>query len=74
MKMGLDQKSFLRLIGVSPSRLSDYISGKCEPILKVARETGRKLNGGSHSWIYEEKPKDTSKRNSESTRNKERIF
>ena len=32
------------LIGVSPSRLSDYISGKCEPTLKVAREISRKLS------------------------------
>ena len=29
---------------ISPSRLSDYISGKCEPTLKVAREISRKLN------------------------------
>ena len=41
-EMGLNQKS--KLIGVSPSRLSDYISGKCEPTLKVAREINRKLN------------------------------
>ena len=33
-EMGLNQKS----------RLSDYISGKCEPTLKVAREISRKLN------------------------------
>ena len=31
-------------LGVSPSRLSDYISGKCEPTLKVAREISKKLN------------------------------
>ena len=43
-EMGLNQKSLSTLIGVSPSRLSDYISGKCEPILKVAREISRKLN------------------------------
>lgn len=30
--------------------------------------------GGCHSWIYEEKPKDTAKRNCESTRNKKRIL
>lgn len=33
-----------KLIGVSPSRFSDYISGKCEPTLKVARKISRKLN------------------------------
>lgn len=43
-EMGLDQKSLAKLIGVSPSRLSDYVSGKCEPTLKVAREISRKLN------------------------------
>lgn len=43
-EMGLTQKSLSQLIGVSPSRLSDYISGKCEPTLKVAREISRQLN------------------------------
>ena len=43
-EMGLNQKTLSGLIGVSPSRLSDYISGKCEPTLKVAREISRKLN------------------------------
>lgn len=43
-EMGLNQKSLSKLIGVSPSRLSDYISGKCEPTLKVAREISKKLN------------------------------
>lgn len=43
-EMGLNQKALAKLIGVSPSRLSDYISGKCEPTLKVAREISRKLN------------------------------
>ena len=43
-EMGLNQKSLSKLIGVSPSRLSDCISGKCEPTLKVAREINRKLN------------------------------
>lgn len=43
-EMGLTQKALSALIGVSPSRLSDYVSGKCEPTLKVAREMSRKLN------------------------------
>lgn len=43
-EMGLNQKALAELIGVSPSRLSDYISGKCEPTLKVAREISQKLN------------------------------
>ena len=43
-EMGLNQKSLAKLIGVSPSRLSDYLSGKCEPTLKIAREISQKLN------------------------------
>ena len=43
-EMGLNQKAFAKLIGVSSSRLSDYISGKCEPTLKVARTISQKLN------------------------------
>ena len=43
-EMGLTQKALSALIGVSPSRLSDYVSGKCEPTLKVARGMSRKLN------------------------------
>ncbi|MBD9167001.1 MAG: helix-turn-helix domain-containing protein [Parabacteroides johnsonii] len=43
-EMGLTQKALSALIGVSPSRLSDYVSGKCEPTLRVAREMSRKLN------------------------------
>lgn len=41
---GLTQRSLAELIGVSPSRLSDYMSGKCEPTLKIAREICRKLD------------------------------
>lgn len=43
-EMGLNQKALAKLIGVSSSRLSDYISGKCEPTLKVARTISQKLN------------------------------
>lgn len=43
-EMGMNQRTLAQLIGVSPSRLSDYISGKCEPTLKVAREISRKLD------------------------------
>jgi HTH-type transcriptional regulator/antitoxin HigA len=32
------------LIGVSPSRVSEYLSGKAEPTLTAAREISRKLN------------------------------
>lgn len=43
-EMGLSQESLAKLIGVSPSRICDYLSGKCEPTMKVGRELSRKLN------------------------------
>jgi HTH-type transcriptional regulator/antitoxin HigA len=43
-ELRLTQRSLAELIGVSPSRLSDYMSGKCEPTLKIAREICRKLD------------------------------
>lgn len=43
-EMGLTQTKLSELLNVSPSRVSEYLSGKCEPTLKVAREISRKLN------------------------------
>jgi len=43
-EMGLIQTKLSEILNVSPSRVSEYISGKCEPTLKVAREISRKLN------------------------------
>ncbi len=43
-EMGLTQTSLAKLIGVSPSRISEYISGKKEPTLKQARVISQKLN------------------------------
>lgn len=43
-EMGLTQASLAKLIGVSPSRISDYLSGKSEPTMKVGREISRRLN------------------------------
>lgn len=34
---GLTQKQLAAEIGVSPSRISDYISGRAEPTLRIAR-------------------------------------
>lgn len=34
---GMTQKQLASEIGVSPSRVSDYISGRAEPTLKIAR-------------------------------------
>lgn len=43
-EMGLNQAKLSELLGISPSRVSDYLTGRCEPTLKVAREISRKLN------------------------------
>ena len=34
---GITQRELAKEIGVSPSRISDYVSGRAEPTLKVAR-------------------------------------
>lgn len=36
-EMNLTQKALAALLGVSPSRVSEYLTGKSEPTLKVAR-------------------------------------
>lgn len=43
-EMGLTQKALAEVIGVSTSRINDYITGKCEPTLKIARVMKQKLN------------------------------
>ena len=43
-EMGLSQYKLAELIGVSPSRVSKYLTGKSEPTLKVGREICRKLD------------------------------
>lgn len=43
-EMGLSQAALARKIGVSPSRVCDYLSGKCEPTLKVGRRISKELN------------------------------
>ena len=35
-EMGISQKGLAELLGVSPSRISEYLNGKSEPTLKVA--------------------------------------
>ena len=51
-EMGLNQTKLSELLGVSTSRVSDYLTGRCEPTLKVAREISRKLNidGGENKF------------------------
>lgn len=41
---GITQKQLAELLGVSPSRISEYMTGKAEPTLKVARLLHRKLD------------------------------
>jgi HTH-type transcriptional regulator/antitoxin HigA len=43
-EMGITQKSLAKLLNISPSRVSDFMSGKSEPTLKTAREISSKLN------------------------------
>lgn len=40
----MTQRELAALIGVSPSRISDYVSGRSEPTLKVARSLCHALN------------------------------
>lgn len=40
----LNQKGLSELIGVSTSRVSEYLTGKSDPTLKVAREISKKLD------------------------------
>ena len=42
-EMGITQSKLASIIGVSQSRLSEYLTGKSEPTLKVGREMCRKL-------------------------------
>jgi len=43
-EMNVNQKKLSELLNVSPSRVSEYLSGKSEPTLPVARKISRKLN------------------------------
>lgn len=43
-EMKLNQIKLSEILGVSPSRVSEYLTGKSEPTLKVAREISKKLN------------------------------
>lgn len=41
---GLSQKAVAELLGISPARICEYLSGKTEPTLQIAREICRKLD------------------------------
>ena len=40
----MSQRTFATKIGVSPSRVSEYLTGKSEPTLKIARNISKILN------------------------------
>lgn len=43
-EMGLTQTALAKVLEVSNSRINDYLNGRSEPTLKIAREISRKLN------------------------------
>jgi HTH-type transcriptional regulator/antitoxin HigA len=43
-ELGLTQKSLAELLEISAPRVSEYLTGKTEPTLQVARRMHRKLN------------------------------
>lgn len=53
---GYTQKKLAALIGVSPSRVSEYISGKAEPTLKIAGKLCRVLNISPYEMLLNGEP------------------
>ena len=43
-EMDLTQKKMSEMLNVSQSRISDYLTGRSEPTLKIARDISKKLN------------------------------
>lgn len=43
-ELGITQSKLAEILEVSPSRVSEYLNGKSEPTLKVARTISKKLN------------------------------
>ena len=43
-EMNISQVKLSEILNISPSRVSEYLTGKSEPTLKVAREISKKLN------------------------------
>jgi len=43
-ELGLNQKKLSELLNISTSRVSEYLTGKSEPTLPIAREISKKLN------------------------------
>ena len=53
---GYTQKKLADLIGVSPPRVSEYISGKAEPTLKIAGRLCRVLNISPYEMLLNGEP------------------
>jgi Predicted transcription regulator containing HTH domain len=47
-EMDITQRKLSELLGVSPSRVNDYLTGRSEPTLKVGRNISRKLHINPH--------------------------
>ncbi len=43
-EMGINQKELAKLLNVSQSRISEYLTNKSEPTLQIARQISMKLN------------------------------
>lgn len=43
-EMGINQVALAKILGVSPSRISEYLSGKKQPTLQQGRKISRQLN------------------------------
>lgn len=43
-EMGITQSKLAEMLGISPARVSEIMTGKCEPTLKVARAICQKLD------------------------------
>lgn len=43
-EMGITQNKLAEMLGLSSSRVSELLNGKCEPTLKIGREISRQLN------------------------------
>ena len=43
-EMGITQAKLAELLNISPARVSEIMTGKCEPTLKIARAISQKLD------------------------------
>ena len=44
VELGITQKKLAEILNVSPSRISEYLNGKSEPTLKIARQIKNELS------------------------------